>query len=170
MVNPLSVCFAHIAVFDPTMTLSPSPRLMKCLPLQEASNLFPRLLAGCLPRMMTRPPTFSHTVSALGTKIDVQYMPCGVVAIDNTAGCKGDLLQILDGIILSKKLGCLDALRLRGKLQFDAGQFAGRLARKSLNVVTKHAYSMCGVDLEEPAVSAFEAAQNLHFSECPHNS
>ena len=77
-------------------------------------------------------------------------MHSGVVTIDNTAGRKGDLLQLLDDAISSKKLGRLDALRLRGKLQFASGQFAGRLARKSLNVVTKHAYSMCGVDLDEP--------------------
>ena len=81
---------------------------MKCLPLQEASNLFSRLLAGCLPRMVTRPLIFL-TVS------DVQNMHCGVVTIDNTAGRKGGLLQILDDVILSKKLGRFDALRLRGR-------------------------------------------------------
>ena len=80
--------------------------------------------------------------------------PCGVVTIDNTDGCKGALFQTLDDVILSKKLGRPDALRLRGKLQSAAGQVAGRLARKSLNVVTKHAYSMCGVDLDEPTVGA----------------
>ena len=67
---------------------------------------------------------------------------------------KGICYRFLDDVILSKKLGRLDALRLRGKLQVAAGQFAGRLARKSFNVVTQHAYSMCGVDLDEPTVSA----------------
>ena len=98
-------------------TLSPSPRLL---------------------RTVTKPPTFRQID-------DVQNMHCGVATIDNTAGRKGDLLQILDDVILSKKLGRVEALRLRGRLQFAAGQFAGRLARKSLNVVTKHAYSMCGL-------------------------
>ncbi len=133
---------------------------MKCLPLQEASNLFSRLLARCLPRMVTRPLIFL-TVS------DVQNMHCGVVTIDNTAGRKGGLLQILDDVILSKKLGRLDALRLRGKLQFAAGQFAGRLARKSLNVVTKHAYSMCGLDLDEPTVSALSQHRTFISASAP---
>ncbi len=49
-------------------------------------------------------PDSSHSVSALGVQIDVQNMHCGVVTID-TAGRKVDLLQILDDVILSKKLG-----------------------------------------------------------------
>ena len=69
-------------------------------------------------------PDFSHSVSALGVQIDVQNMHCGVVTFDNTTGRKGDLVQILDDVMVSKELGRLDALRLRGKLQFAAGQFA----------------------------------------------
>ena len=44
---------------------------------------------------------FAHSVNALGVRIDVQNMHCGVDTMDNTAGCKGDLLQILDDVILS---------------------------------------------------------------------
>ena len=95
---------------------------------------------------------FSHSVSPPGVQIDVQNMHCGVVTIDSAAGRKGDLVQILADVIVSKKLGRLDALRLPGKVQFGAGQFAGRLARKSFNVVTSHAESMCGVDLEDPTL------------------
>ena len=94
-------------------------------------------------------------------------MHCGVVTIDNTAGRKGDLLQVLDDVISSKKLSRLDALRLRGRLQFAAGQFAGRIAMKSLNVVTKHAYSMCGVDLEDPTVNALELHKLFISSSAP---
>ena len=85
----------------------------------------------------------SLTALALGVQIDIQHMHHGVVTIDNKSGRKGDLVQILDDVISSKRWGRLDALRLRGKLQFVAGQFAGRLARKSLNVVTKRAITAC---------------------------
>ena len=69
--------------------------------------------------------------------------------------------------MMSKKLGRLDALRLRGKLQFAAGQFAGRLARKSLNLVTRHAYSMCGMDLDEPTVSALRLHRTFMSTSSP---
>ena len=49
-------------------------------------------------------PDFSHSANALGVQIDVQNMHSGVVTIDNTAGRKGDLVQILDDVIVSKKL------------------------------------------------------------------
>ena len=68
----------------------------------------------------------------LGVQINVENMHCGVVTIDNTAGRKSDLLQLLDDVISSKKLSRIDALRRR--LQFAAGQFAGRIARKSFMV------------------------------------
>ena len=75
-------------------------------------------------------------------------MHCGVVTIDNAAGRKSDLLQLLDDVISSKKLSRIDGLTLcetvGGFSLIAAGQFAGRISRKSLNVVTKHAYSMCG--------------------------
>ena len=56
-----------------------------------------------------------------------------------------------------------------GRLQFAAGQFAGRIARKSLNVVTKHAYTMCGVDLDldEPTVKALKLHKLFISSSVP---
>ena len=112
-------------------------------------------------------PDFSHSVSALGVQINVENMHCGVVTIDNTAGQKSDLLHLLDDVIASKKLNRIDALRLRGGLQFAAGQFAGRIARKSLNVGTKHAYSMCGVDLDDSAVKALKLRKMFISSSAP---
>ena len=61
-------------------------------------------------------PDFSLSVSALGVQIDVHNTHC-VVTIDNTAGRKGDLLQILDDGILSKKLGRLDYVESCSLLQ-----------------------------------------------------
>ena len=112
-------------------------------------------------------PDFSHRVSALGVQINVENMHCGVVTLDNTAGQKSDPPHLLDDVIASKKLNRIDALRLRGGLQFAAGQFAGRIARKSLNVVTKHAYSMCGVDLDDSAVKALKLRKMFISSSAP---
>ena len=94
-------------------------------------------------------------------------MHCGIVKIDNIAGRKSDLLQLLDDVISSRKLNRIEALRLRGRLQFPAGQFTGRIARKSLNVVTKHAYTMCGVDLDESTVKALKLHKLLISSSVP---
>ncbi len=98
-----------------------------------------KALGWLFPEDGDKAPDFSHNVSALGVQINVENMHCGVFTIDNTAGRKSDLLQLLDDIITSKKLNRIDAMRLRGRLQFAGGQFAGRIARKSLNVITKHA-------------------------------
>ncbi len=99
---------------------------------------------------------FSHSVSALGVQINVQDMHAGTVTIDNTSGRKSDLTQLLSRI---------DALRLRGKLQFASGQFAGRIARKSLHVVTKHAYSTCGTDLDDDIVKPLKLHNVVYFIE-----
>ena len=74
-------------------------------------------------------------------------MHCGVVTIDNNAGHKNDPLELLDDALASKKLSRFFLWRL----QFAASQFAGRIARKSFNVVSKHAYCVCGVDLDDPS-------------------
>ena len=58
-------------------------------------------------------------------------------------------------------------MRLRGRLQFAAGQFAGGITRKSLNVVTKHAYSMGGANLDDPTVSALKLHRTFILSSAP---
>ena len=42
--------------------------------------------------------------------------------IENTSARKSDLLQLLDTVISSGKLNCLDAWKLRGKLRFAGGR------------------------------------------------
>ena len=96
-------------------------------------------------------PDFSHSVSALGVQINVQDMHAGTVTIDNTSGRKSDLTQLLS--------------RIRGKLQFASGQFAGRIARKSLHVVTKHAYSICGSELDDDIVKSLKLHNVVYFIE-----
>ena len=66
---------------------------------------------------------FSFNVNALGVQLGVEHMHDRKVLIDNTSGRENDLLQWLDEVISSGKLNRHDALKLRGKVQFAAGQF-----------------------------------------------
>ena len=129
---------------------------MKCLLLQGASNLFSKPLDGCLLRMVTKPPAFL-SVSVLFA-FRSMFRTCTVVLSPLTtqlvvkgACCRFSMMSSCPRFWVAP-----DALRLRGRQQFAAGQFAGCLARKSPDVVTKHASSMCGADLDDPTVTALK--------------
>lgn len=50
------------------------------------------------------------------------------------------MIQQLSAVLEAGKLSQLDALRLRGRLQFAAGNLFGRIAKAALAVGTLHAY------------------------------
>ena len=83
---------------------------------------------------------FSETVVALGVTLNVSQLHTGLVTIDNTSSRKNEIRNAIDDIIASGSLGKLEALRLRGRMQFASGQIFGRLAKKVLAVITGHAY------------------------------
>ena len=58
-------------------------------------------------------------VNGLGVQLGVEHIHLRKVF---SSGRKSDLLQLLDAVISSRKLKCLDALKLRGKLRFAAGR------------------------------------------------
>ncbi len=72
-------------------------------------------------------PPFAPRVTALGVDVDVTDMHSGVVRVDNTVSRKNDLMDTLGNIIKSGHLPQQQALRLRGRMQFSAGQIFGRL-------------------------------------------
>ena len=83
---------------------------------------------------------FADTVAALGVTVNVSSLHRGLVTIDNTANRKSEICSAIENIISSGSLGKLEALRLRGRMQFASGQIFGRLAKKVLAVITNHAY------------------------------
>lgn len=83
---------------------------------------------------------FDGVRKALGVTIDVSLMHQGRVLVDNTESRKRELGEFIDTIVNTKKLNSADALKLRGRMQFTAGQLSGRVAKTCLAKVTNHAY------------------------------
>ena len=193
-VNPLSACFAHIAVFDPTAKTTFAFR-MRALPFGSVksvhsflrvahslcailvkefmvvwTNYFDDFVFAKADEMSSvtgsikfvfkalgwlfaadgdKAPDYSHSVSALGVQIDVQNMHRGVVKTDNTAGRKGDLLQILDDVML-----CCRLLQVSSRV-VSPGSPSMWLP------------SMCGEDLDDPTVSALQLHRTFISSSAP---
>ena len=78
----------------------------------------------------------------------------GVVRFDNTQSRKTELAAAISSILEAGNLTHREALKLRGRMQFSAGQLFGRISRTCLAVVTQHAYSKTGPKLSAKAVSA----------------
>ena len=104
-------------------------------------------------------PPFAPRVAALGVDFDVTDMHSGVVRVDNTLSRKNDLVDTLENIIQSDHLPQHQALRLRGRMQFSAGQIFARLARKALAIVTRHAYERSVDRLDGPTLDALKLYQ-----------
>ena len=71
--------------------------------------------------------------------------------------------QILDTGTLLRP----DALRLRGRLQFVAGQIFGRIAKRSLAIITKHAYGEHGPTISTEARHALQLFHQLILMDVP---
>ena len=99
-------------------------------------------------------PDFAQSLTALGIELDVSDLHQGHLKLDNTADRKEELISLLSRIIADGKLPKHEALKLRGRLQFAAGQIFGRIAKRCLAFVTEHAYSASGVEIGPDALSA----------------
>ena len=69
--------------------------------------------------------------------------------------------------VTSRSLAKLEALRLRGRMQFASGQFYGRLARRCLAVVTQHAYGSESSTLAEAAIHALSRFRDMLVNGVP---
>ena len=99
-----------------------------------------KLLGWSFAEEGAKAPEFSSSTNALGVTIDVSQLHLGVVEIDNTTSRKEDLAMSVRDILRSNTLTSIQALKLRGRMQFTAGQRFGRVAWMFLNPVTQHAY------------------------------
>ena len=104
---------------------------------------------------------FAETVVALGVTLNVSQLHTGLVTIDNTANRKSEIGAAIDNIITSGSLAKLDALRLRGRMQFASGQIFGRLAKKVLAVITGHAYGSSTSQLSPNLVTSLVLYKKL---------
>ena len=91
---------------------------------------------------------FSHMVDALGVRIELTESSNLRAFVSNTPSRIEELTGEIDTILASGKLAKEHALRLRGRLGFAEGQIFGRTCRKTLKLVTEHAYpSSPGISL-----------------------
>ena len=86
-------------------------------------------------------PPFDGAVTALGVTIDVTCLHEGRVTIANTESRSNELHETISATLRSGCLHKQDALKLRGRMQFVAGQLFGRIAKRCLACVTQHAYA-----------------------------
>ena len=64
----------------------------------------------------------------------------GEVTISNTESRTRELFDTIRDVLQRGALNKHEALRLRGRMQFAAGQSFGRLAKRCLAYVTQHAF------------------------------
>ena len=99
-----------------------------------------KLLGWSFAEEGAKAPDFAPVANALGVSVNVTNMHLGTVEIDNTSSRKEDLAALVREVLDKNSLSSIDALKLRGRMQFTAGQLFGRAARMCLNQVTHHAY------------------------------
>ena len=97
--------------------------------------------------------SFAETGSK-GVNVDVSSMRQGTVLIDNTEARKKELGEFIDKVVSTKKLSSVDALKLRGRMQFTAGQLFGRVAKTCLARVTNHAYRSSTSEASDALISS----------------
>ena len=78
-----------------------------------------------------------------------------------------ELADLIEHILKSGELKKMDALKLSGRVQFAAGQLFGRIARKSLSVVTQHAYHSEPAALSPSATSALRRFKDMLIASAP---
>ena len=106
-----------------------------CCPKSESNRLsmtvraFFHLLGWSFAEAGAKAVDFDAMCKALGVNIDVSLMHQGRVLIDNTEARKRKLGEFIDKIVGTRKLSSADAVKLRGGMQFTAGQLFGRVAK-----------------------------------------
>jgi hypothetical protein len=99
--------------------------------------------------------------------IDVSSLHRGVVTINNTVNRKLELSMVLQQMLDQGILPRQEALKLRGRLQFVAGQIFGRVAKRCLAIVTQHAYGEHGPTISDEARQALQLFHQLINMDVP---
>ena len=84
---------------------------------------------------------WNTSFEALGVLFEIDQTGSGVLRVKNTERRRKELTSSIAGFLDSGMMTQKEALQLRGRLQFAQAQFFGRLGRRCLNEITRHAYS-----------------------------
>ena len=101
-------------------------------------------------------PPFAADARVLGVQINVEHMDKGEIKIDNTAARRAELAEVIRHVLNEAHLPRMEALRLRGRMQFASGQLFGRIAKRTLAIVTQHAYSAESAKLSPEAMASMQ--------------
>ena len=151
-------------LFDDFVTIADE---VEARSLTETVHCLFRLLGWRFAEGGSKAPPFDKTFTALGVDIDVSGMANGEVKIDNTASRKKDLCETIEACLKINKLSRHDALKLRGRMQFTAGQVYGRVAKTCLGHVTMHAYSTRGAMLSSSTAKALALYNSMLMNQGP---
>ena len=144
-----------------------------CCPKSEATHLsmtvhaFFHLFGWSFAETGSKAVDFDAMCKALGVTIDVSLMHQGRVLVDNTEARKRELGEFTDKIVSTRKLSSADALKLRGRMQFTAGQLFGRVAKTCLARATNHAYRSSSSDVAESLVSSLTLFKRFLLAQKP---
>ena len=120
-------------------------------PLTSCIHMFFKLIGWDFAASGDKAPDFSDLFQALGVVLDVRSMGRGLTTVGNTDSRREELIQTLLDVLDKGSLSRHEALRLRGRLQFAAGNLFGRIAKCALSVITQHAYSTLSSRLSDQA-------------------
>ena len=112
-------------------------------------------------------PPFAGAVTALGVTIDVTCLHEGEVTIANTESRSSELYDTISDTLRTGVLHKQDALKLRGRMQFVAGQLFGRIAKRCLACVTQHAYASENLVLGPQTAEALRRYLNVLEAKVP---
>ena len=144
-----------------------------CCARSEANHLsmtihaFFHLLGWSFAETGSKAVDFDMMCKALGVNIDVSSMRQGTVLIDNTEARKKELGEFIEKVVSTKKLSSVDALKLRGRMQFTAGQLFGRVAKTCLARVTNHAYRSSTSEASDALISSLVLFKKFLLAQKP---
>ena len=92
---------------------------------------------------------FGNVFGALGIQVDLSCFDRGFIEFSNTEKRRLELCQLIDSILASRRLSSVDALKVRGRLQFADGQLFGRIGKLCLNEVTSHAFAGASSEISD---------------------
>ena len=136
--------------------------MIKCPRVANGGGtLFFKMLGWQFVESGEKAPDFAQIFQALGVTINVSAMDKKLVTIGNTEARRNELINFIDEVLQNKRLTKTDALRLRGRLQFAAGNVFGRIAKRALATITAYAFYSTSTQLDEKACLALAWHRHL---------
>ena len=123
-----------IEFFDDFTQLEPSVTAQSAMDTMEAII---ELLGWQLSKTEEKRKPFEAKFTSLGVSVELEEMLRGWITLANKEGRAASIIEAIEAIEKSGKLGFKDALSIRGKLAFAEGQHFGRIAAPATNLLSR---------------------------------